>query len=87
MIGIEQPPSDTDKGLSAYLVRMFKKVGLAIDAAWVLPPYDRKTDPSDGQLTYFSGPIPGTKIMEPGLYFYMKEGQEIVWKKVNLTDL
>lgn len=83
MIGIEQPPSDTDKRLSAYLVRMFKKVGIAIDSAWILQPTDRKLYPNDGQLTYFSGPVPDTKIVEPGLYFCVK-GE---WKKVTLTDL
>ena len=80
MISIEQPPSGTDQSLKAYLVRMFKVVGIAIDSAWILQPTNRKIDGKDGMLTYFSEAIPGTDIVDPGLYFYMDKG----WKKVTL---
>lgn len=82
MIPIEQPPSDVPMSIRAYLVRMFKVIGLAIDSAWIMTPYDRRIEGKDGMLNYFDGPIPNTPIKERGLYFNVKG----TWKKVNLID-
>lgn len=82
MISIEQPPSTTESALRAYLMRMFKVVGIAIDAAWILQPTDRDLGSKDGTLTYFGAAVPSIGVKTPGLYFNVKG----VWKRVQLLD-
>jgi len=77
-IGLEQPPLDTDLDLSAYIVRMFEKVDVALQKGESHTPiFDLPLKPKNGDIRYF-GAIVLPDVTAVGFWGY----EEGTWTKL-----
>ncbi|RLB98767.1 MAG: hypothetical protein DRH90_21430 [Deltaproteobacteria bacterium] len=75
---VEQPPENTDIGLSGYLVRMFKLIDREITFGGKLPVRTLLAPkPIVGKLYYYDRAI-DTDITQEGLYIYKTTGYEFI---------